>query len=167
MKKIYKKACLLEEWIALILVGGIAVLVFVSALMRTFGHPLNWAQDVALIAFAWLIFLGSDIAMRGAGLIGVDLFVKKFPKGVQKGIDILFKIIIAGFLCVLIYYGYGMTTTGWTRQITTLHISYGWVTMAVPVGAAFMLVTTILKLIERIKTPAAEEIKKEAGRDIG
>lgn len=167
MKKIYEKACLLEEWIALVLVAGIAVLVFVSALMRTFGHPLNWAQDVALIAFAWLIFLGSDIAMRGAGLIGVDLFVKKFPRGVQKGIDILFKVIIAAFLCVLIYHGYGMTSTGWTRQITTLHISYSWVTMAVPVGSAFMLITTILKLIERIKTPAAEEIKKEAGRDIG
>ena len=63
MKKFYEKVCKLEELIALILVAGIAVLVFVSALMRTFGHPLNWAQDVALIAFAWLIFLGSDVAM--------------------------------------------------------------------------------------------------------
>ena len=134
MKKFYEKVCKLEELIALILVAGIAVLVFVSALMRTIGHPLNWAQDVALIAFAWLIFLGSDVAMRGSGLIGVDLFVKKFPAGVQKVLDILFKVIIAAFLCVLIYYGYGMTTSGWARQITSLHISYSWVTMAVPVG---------------------------------
>lgn len=52
--------------------------------MRTVGHPLNWAQDVALIAFAWLIFLGSDVAMRGSGLIGVDLFVKKFPAGCRR-----------------------------------------------------------------------------------
>ena len=66
MKKFYEKVCKLEELIALILVAGIAVLVFVSALMRTVGHPLNWAQDVALIAFAWLIFLGSDVAMRGS-----------------------------------------------------------------------------------------------------
>lgn len=84
MKKFYEKVCKLEELIALILVAGIAVLVFVSALMRTVGHPLNWAQDVALIAFAWLIFLGSDVAMRGSGLIGVDLFVKKFPAGVRR-----------------------------------------------------------------------------------
>lgn len=85
MKKFYEKVCKLEELIALILVAGIAVLVFVSALMRTIGHPLNWAQDVALIAFAWLIFLGSDVAMRGSGLIGVDLFVKKFPAGAAEG----------------------------------------------------------------------------------
>ena len=167
MNKFYEKVCKLEELIALILVAGIAVLVFVSALMRTVGHPLNWAQDVALIAFAWLIFLGSDVAMRGSGLIGVDLFVKKFPAGVQKVLDILFKVIIAAFLCVLIYYGYGMTTTGWARQITSLHISYSWVTMAVPVGSFFMLISTILNIIERVKTPAGQEVKHEAGRDVG
>ena len=160
MKKFYEKVCKLEELIALILVAGIAVLVFVSALMRTIGHPLNWAQDVALIAFAWLIFLGSDVAMRGSGLIGVDLFVKKFPAGVQK-------VIIAAFLCVLIYYGYGMTTSGWARQITSLHISYSWVTMAVPVGSFFMLISTIRNIIERVKTPAGQEVKHEAGRDVG
>ena len=91
MKKLYQGFCKLEELIALILVAGIAVLVFIAALFRTFNHPLNWAQDVALVAFAWLIFLGSDVAMRGAGLIGVDLIVKKFPKVVQKWLDILFK----------------------------------------------------------------------------
>ena len=156
MKKFYEKVCKLEELIALILVAGIAVLVFVSALMRTIGHPLNW-----------LIFLGSDVAMRGSGLIGVDLFVKKFPAGVQKVLDILFKVIIAAFLCVLIYYGYGMTTSGWARQITSLHISYSWVTMAVPVGSFFMLISTIRNIIERIKTPAGQEVKHEAGRDVG
>lgn len=135
MKKFYEKVCKLEELIALILVAGIAVLVFVSALMRTVGHPLNWAQDVALIAFAWLIFLGSDVAMRGSGLIGVDLFVKKFPAGVQKVLDILFKVIIAAFLCVLIYYGYGMTTTGWhVRSLLCTSATAGsrWLCLSAP-----------------------------------
>ena len=46
MKKFYEKVCKLEELIALILVAGIAVLVFVSALMRTVGHPLNIGKDI-------------------------------------------------------------------------------------------------------------------------
>ena len=167
MKKLYQGFCKLEELIALVLVAGIAVLVFIAALFRTFNHPLNWAQDVALVAFAWLIFLGSDVAMRGAGLIGVDLIVKKFPKVVQKWLDVLFKCIIIAFLCVLVYNGILMTRQGWMRQITTLHISYGWVTMAVPTGSCFMAISTLLKLIERIKTPTNVEIKKETGRDLG
>ena len=59
-----------------------------------------------------------------------------------------------------------MTVTGWKRQITALGISYGWVTMAVPTGAFFMIISTTLKLIERIKTPADQEVKQEAGREI-
>ena len=90
MKKFYEKFCKFEENLALWLLAGLTILVFVSAMMRTIGFPLNWAQDAALVAFAWMIFFGSDIALRGPGLIGVDLFVKKFPFAVQKVIDIIF-----------------------------------------------------------------------------
>ena len=166
IKKIYEAFCKFEEILAMFLLGGLAALVFISALMRTLKHPLNWAQDVALVAFAWLIFFGSDIAVRGSGLIGIDMLVKHFPKKVQKGIDIVFKIMILVFLCILVYYGVIMTKTGWKRQITALEISYGWVTMAVPTGAFFMIISTTIKLVERIRTPADQEIKKEAGREL-
>ena len=72
MKKFYEKFCKFEENLALVLLAGLTILVFVSAMMRTTGFPLNWAQDAALVAFAWMIFFGSDIALRGPGLIGVD-----------------------------------------------------------------------------------------------
>lgn len=166
MKRIYKKFCKIEELITLILLAGLATLVFVSALFRTFKHPLNWAQDVALVAFAWLIFFGSDVAMRGAGLIGVDLFVKKLPASLQKTLDIVFKSMIIVFLSVLVVYGVKMTVTGWERQIPALEISYSWVTLAVPVGAFFMIISTVFKLIERIKTPAGEKISAEGGREL-
>ena len=166
MKKVYRAFCKFEEILAMVLLGGLAALVFISALMRTLKHPLNWAQDVALVAFAWLIFFGSDIAVRGSGLIGIDMLVKHFPKKVQKGLDILFKILILIFLGILVYYGIIMTSTGWKRQITALEISYGWVIMAVPTGSFFMIISTIIKLVERIKTPADAEIKKEEGREL-
>lgn len=155
MKKLYNKFCQLEELVALILLAGLTILVFISALMRTFKMPLNWAQDVALVAFAWMIFLGSDIAIRGPGLIGVDLFVRKLPGVIQKALDVIFKVIIIAFLCVLVIYGIQMTVTGWTRQITTLHISYSWVTMSVPVGAILMIISTAIRLVETIKKPAS------------
>ena len=94
------------------------------------------------------------------------MLVKHFPPKVQKALDILFKIMILIFLGILVYYGILMTKTGWKRQITALGISYGWVTMAVPTGAFFMMISTTIKLVERIKTPAGQEIKKEAGREL-
>ena len=153
MKKAYEKFCQLEQWIAMILLAGITVLVFVSAMMRTLGFPLNWAQDAALIMFAWMSFIGGDIALHSTGLIGVDLFVVHFPKKVQKAIDIIFKVIMLVFLAVLVVYGFQYVMTGYRRLITTLNVSYAYVTASVPVGALLMIVSFGQNLYKSIKTP--------------
>ena len=167
MKKFYQKFCRFEEQLALVLLAGLTLLVFVSALMRTFKHPLNWAQDVALVAFAWLIFIGGDVAVRGTGLIGVDMIVTRFPKTFQKWLDIFYKILIILFLGVLVFFGTRMVIQGWSRRIAALNISYSWVTMAVPVGSFLMIISTTISLIRRIKTPADQAITTEKARDIG
>ena len=41
VKKIYARFCWLEQQIAMVLLAAITVLVFVSALTRTFGYPIN------------------------------------------------------------------------------------------------------------------------------
>lgn len=153
MKKVYEKFCKFEQALAIFLLSLITVLVFAAALTRTFGFPINWAQDVALIAFAWLVFIGGDISVRTTGLIGVDLFVKMFPKKVQKGLDILFKVIILVFLAVLAIYGYQYVLSGYKRMITTLNVTYATVTASVPVGALLMMISTSVKLVESIKKP--------------
>lgn len=151
MKKLYEKFCWLEQVLANVLLAGIMALVFIAAMARTFKHPINWAQDAALVAFAWLVFFGSDLAVRNTGLIGIDLLQKKFPAGVRKVMDILFKLIIIGFLVLLVIYGVVMVQTGYQRQINTLHISYAWVTASVPVGAVLMIISTATKLWESVK----------------
>ena len=153
MKKAYAKFCQLEQWLAMILLAGITILVFVAALMRTVGYPLNWAQDAALIMFAWLSFIGGDIALHSTGLIGIDLIVRHFPKAVQKGIDIAFKIVMLAFLAVLVVNGYSYVMTGYKRLITTLNMSYAWVTASVPVGALLMIISVSQNLVRSIRTP--------------
>ena len=152
VKKIYARFCWLEQQIAMVLLAAITVLVFVSALTRTFGYPINWAQDAALIMFAWLAFIGGDIALHSTGLIGIDLIVRRFPKVFQKGIDILFKIVMLVFLAVLVIYGYQYVLTGYKRLITTLNVSYAFVTASVPVGAVLMINSVSINLVKSIKT---------------
>ena len=66
----------IEAVIASVLLCLISVLVFVSAVARTFGRPINWTQDFALLAFAWLTFLGSDVLARSAGFLTSLLVIK-------------------------------------------------------------------------------------------
>ena len=156
MKNIYRKFCELEQWLALLLLAGITLLVFIAALTRTFGYPINWAQDAALVMFAWMCFLGGDIAVRTTGLIGVDMFVKMLPKAIQKLLDVTFKIIILVFLGALVIYGYQYAKGYSRRMITTLNISYAWVTSCVPTGAFLMFINTAVNLIDSIRRPASK-----------
>ena len=170
LKNIYAKFCVFEQWLAVALLGGITLLVFVSALTRTFGYPINWAQDAALVMFAWLVFIGGDIALHSTGLIGIDLLVKHFPKAVQKTIDILFKVIMLVFLVYLVKYGYDYVLQYAKRMINTLNISYSAVTAAVPTGSFLMIISVLINLVKSIRTPAAkwgeEKFQKEAGADV-
>lgn len=154
MKQLYWKFAKLEGVIANILLISIFGLVFLSAFTRTLGHPINWAQDAALVAFAWMTFLGSDLAIRNTRLIGIEVLIKYFPKVIQKYLDIIFKIIIIVFLIILVKNGYIMVITGAKRMITTLGISYAYVTASVPVGSILMIISTSIRLIESIKKPA-------------
>ena len=72
---------------------------------------------------------------------------------VQKGIDILFKIVMLVFLVVLVYFGFQYVMTGYKRLITTLNISYAYVTASVPVGALLMIISVGQNLYKSIKTP--------------
>jgi len=50
------------------------------------------------------------------------------------------------FLALLLYYGAELTLLNLERRLSDTPISYGWVTAAVPVGSALLLVTVLRKL---------------------
>lgn len=105
MKKISAVILKTEELLAGAMLCMIAVLVFWSAVARTIGMPVNWAQDVSLLAFGWLTFIGSDIIIKSGGLIRIHMLSNRFPKAVQKTLMLVFDFFMLLFLLILIVYG--------------------------------------------------------------
>jgi TRAP-type C4-dicarboxylate transport system permease small subunit len=122
-----------------------------SAVARTIKHPINWAQDVSLLLFAWVVFFGADAALRKADFVNVDMLVLKFPKKLQDFLYLLWYGVIFIFLMVLIRYGIPLSIESSKRLFQTLGISYSWAVISVPVGFFFMSITIVLKVIHRIK----------------
>ncbi|MCI9161867.1 MAG: TRAP transporter small permease [Lachnospiraceae bacterium] len=156
MKKISDFVLKIEEILAGVMLCMIAVLVFWSAVARTIGMPVNWAQDVSLLAFAWLTFIGSDIIIKGGGLIRIDMLVNKFPKPVQKVLMLIFDALMLLFLLILIVYGFLLVSQSWNRTFNTLKMSYAWCTLAVPVGSFLMFFSAIGKTVGDFKKPVKE-----------
>ena len=156
MKKISAVILKTEELLAGAMLCMIAVLVFWSAVARTIGMPVNWAQDVSLLAFGWLTFIGSDIIIKSGGLIRIDMLSNRFPKAVQKTLMLVFDVFMLLFLLILIVYGFLLVSQSWNRTFNTLKMSYAWCTLAVPIGSLLMIFTIIGKLIGDLRRPVGE-----------
>jgi TRAP-type C4-dicarboxylate transport system permease small subunit len=153
MKKLSETVLKAEEAFTSALLVLITVLVFASAIARTLHHPINWAQDVSLLAFGWLTFIGADLVIKKGGLIRIDMIANKLPQAVQKILAIIFDVLMLLFLLILVIYGGILVSQSWLRTFNTLPISYAWCTLAVPVGAFFMLFSIGAKSIEDVKRP--------------
>ena len=151
MKKISAVILKTEELLAGAMLCMIAVLVFWSAVARTIGMPVNWAQDVSLLAF-----IGSDIIIKSGGLIRIDMLSNRFPKAVQKTLMLVFDFFMLLFLLILIVYGFLLVSQSWNRTFNTLKMSYAWCTLAVPVGSLLMFFSMIGKMLGDIRKPMKE-----------
>ncbi|MDR1955934.1 MAG: TRAP transporter small permease subunit [Treponema sp.] len=151
LQMLYRWFCKLEELIVSGFVAVITFLVFISAVARSVKHPLNWAQDVSLLLFAWVVFLGADLALRKADFVRVDMLVSHFPAKVQKVLYYLMYLIALVFLGVLVCFGFPLSMENSKRLFQTLGISYSWATISAPVGSILLIITISLKLIAHWK----------------
>ncbi|MDR2601709.1 MAG: TRAP transporter small permease [Spirochaetaceae bacterium] len=162
MQKIYRCFCKAEEILVSAFIATITFLVFISAVARTAGSPLNWAQDVSLLLFAWVVFLAADLALRKADFVRVDMLVRFLPVKTQKFLYYFMYSLAIVFLLILVIYGFPLSASNAKRLFQTLGISYSWATLSVPVGSIFLIITITLKLISRFKEKEIVVQAKEA-----
>ncbi len=152
MKKFYKVFCQAEMALAIFGLVTSVMVIFISAILRTIGHPINWGTDIALLLFTWSTFLGADIAFRSGKLVNVDILFNKVPTGPQKALKLLIYLICLGFLGAMVYLGIIQSIKTWYRAFQGIpFLSYTWVTLSIPVSCASMAVTTLIKMYYTIK----------------
>ncbi len=137
-----------EFAIAAILLAVIVALVFIAAVMRSFGHPLIWSVDMAQLLFIWLCFFGAARAMREKGHLGIDLVVRHLSVGHRFTLELIISVVILVFLGLLAVEGYRLTMLNLARQFGDSGLSYAWVTSAVPVGAVMLGVALCCNIAE-------------------
>ncbi len=157
MQKIYAWICAAETWIASVFLILMVILIFLGGVMRMLGHPINWSTDVATALFAWACFLCADIAWRRNSMMAIEVFTDRLPDGVQTVLRMVNYVLIVGFLCYLAAMGIYLSWISRVRSFQGIpEVSYSWVTMSLPVGAALLLVTTALKMRGEFRGERAE-----------
>ena len=147
MKKLYEYICQAETFLIKVFLVFIVGLVFVAAVTRYLGYPINWSVDMAVCLFAWCTFLGGDVAMRNNKLMKVEFLISRLPQKYKNSIELINLFIILIFLLALIGYGIKLSYTTRFRQFQGIPgFSYSWVTISVPIAGTLMVITTIRKI---------------------
>jgi TRAP-type transport system small permease protein len=157
MQKIYERVCAAEAWIASVFLIVMVILIFLGGVMRMLGHPINWSMDVSTALFAWACFLCADIAWRKNSMMAIEVFTNRLPDKLQTALRMVNYALITAFLFYLVVMGAYLSWISRVRSFQGIpEVSYSWVTMSLPVGAALLIVTTALKVRGELRGERAE-----------
>jgi TRAP-type C4-dicarboxylate transport system permease small subunit len=127
------------------LVGGAAfvamtVIVVVNVAFRyLFNDPLPGADELATLCFTWAVFVGAAAGVRQRLHIGIEFIANWFPPRGRAAIGLTVVLLMAAFATLIGVYGAKLMMTGYLKRTPVLQWPYTWIYLAIPVGAALML----------------------------
>ncbi|NIC06115.1 TRAP transporter small permease [Billgrantia bachuensis] len=139
----------LEAWVAVALLGGTSLTLLVSSTARAIGQPFAGGAELAQLLFIWTAVLGADITLRRGGQVRIDALSVRLPLPLQRLVTGLCLVLMLGFLVLLVWHGFPLALSNWQRPMGVAGLSYGYITMALPVGAAMMIVSLLRRIVTK------------------
>ncbi|MGH6925281.1 MAG: TRAP transporter small permease [Propylenella sp.] len=153
MRKLYALLLRLEAILAGTFLLLMVALIFTGGVARLLHHPLNWTIDLATCFFAWACFLCADIAWRKDALMSIGLIGEAAPRNFRRLLTYANYLILTAALSYAIYSGVWLAYVSRARSFQGIPgVSYSWVTASLPVGAALLLITTLLKVRDAMRS---------------
>ena len=129
------------------------VTVFAAAVLRFFGIDMSWSTDLAQLAFAWVSFIGADLAMRKDRHMGVDMLTNKLPAKIQNALRLAIYCLILAFLLAGLCMEFLFVTLKYPDQKIqyALYAVYSLATASCPIGCALMSLTAVKRIVECVR----------------
>ena len=142
---------LLELGVVTILISTIIVSIFVQVLSRyVFTVSISWLEELARFAFIWAALYGGSIAYRRGVLHKFEIPFDKISSGLQRGINIVTKVLVLFFLGVLIVFGMKLSIFVYNQFSPALSLRMTYIYLAVPVSAAMMFAATVNTIVRSL-----------------
>ncbi len=160
MKRIFERTleCSLV-CLFLLIIACVSLQVFYRYVLNS---PLTWSEELARLAFMWMLFLGLCLAEKDNIHIAVDFFLDRLPAGAQKPLRIAVELFCIAVLLFVCYHAVYFIRMQWAMRSVALNISMGYFTLTVPIGCflysvyKMFSIKRILDTTDFRSTPAAD-----------
>jgi TRAP-type C4-dicarboxylate transport system permease small subunit len=123
---------------------------------------LQWSDELLVWGLVWVIMLGSVGVMAQWRHVYVPVCVLALPTRWRIPVVILSKIVTMIFIALIVYYGIEVFQARFHRVSVSLDLSSRWEKLAMPVGAALMLLVGIPQIILDVLAWLAGELSRFA-----
>src|SRR5512137_1582559 len=101
--------------------------------------PLAWTEELAMLLFQWVVFLGAAVGVKRMSHFGIDLVVEKLPGKIRRFIELIVPLAIGVIAVILIIEGFNLLKLTQHQLYTTMPFSHAWATAAMPVSGILMI----------------------------
>ena len=111
--------------------------------------PLAWSEDVAMLLFQWVVFLGAALGVKRMRHFGIELVVRKLPERMRHWVELATPIVMAIVALVMIVQGWTILTFNRNRTYPTMDLTYTWAFLPIPLAGVLILIYLVQVEIRR------------------
>jgi len=132
------------EWIAAVMVVALAAVVFLQVFNRfVLKTPLAWSEDLAMLLFQWVTFLGAAIGVKRMRHFGIELLVKQLPGRFHGGVEKIVHVMMGIVALAMVTQGIRLIGFNKDRIYATMNLTYTWAYLPIPLSGCLMILYLI------------------------
>jgi C4-dicarboxylate transporter, DctQ subunit len=147
-------------FLGIAMTGTILVQIFFRFIVY---KPVPWSEEAARYLMVWMGMLGSVLALRRGRHIGVTALVERLPPALGRVVTRLVYLVMIGFLGIIVWEGFHLAVFNISQRSAAMEISMSIPYMAIPVGAAMMVVDLVANLLDGF-FPTLAGVRANGGR---
>lgn len=167
MEKVIRFIDQINKGIKFVLAFSLAtmsVVIIAQVILRYFfQHSITWAEELSRYLMVLAIFLGAGLALRTQSLIAVELLAENITYAKKRILKIVVYLLCTAFFATLFVVGIQVVGNVGGQLSPALQIKMSIPYMAVPIGAAVLVMNAIAVIMELIlhKEPVNHAEKEE------
>jgi len=124
--------------------------------------PLIWPEELAVLTFGWMIFLGAALVQGSDSHISIDTLRRRAGDRARRALDLVRHVAIGIAAGVLIWQGIGLASRTVGLSYPAMGISRAFLYGAVPVCFALLLVNLVRSAIAPAPKPEPDHDEHHA-----
>ena len=106
--------------------------------------PLEWTEVIIRFSLIWMVFMGIPMAFRQGAMVSVDVLYRWSGARMKRFLDTMVALAALTLVCIIIWWGWDYAQRGKVQSMIGLEgVSMFWAYMALPVGAAFSVLSIV------------------------